>query len=58
MGVQFALHGVLRASGNMVIAMMLTLVSQWILQFPLAYVLSKHTSLEAQGICGRSRSPA
>jgi putative MATE family efflux protein len=50
MGVQFALTGVLRASGNMVIAMMLTLVSQWILQFPLAYVLSKHTSLEAQGI--------
>jgi putative MATE family efflux protein len=50
MGVQFALTGVLRASGNMVIAMMLTLVSQWVLQFPLAYVLSKHTSLAAQGI--------
>jgi Na+-driven multidrug efflux pump len=33
-----------------VIAMMLTLVSQWVLQFPLAYVLSKHTSLAAQGI--------
>jgi putative MATE family efflux protein len=50
MGVQFALTGVLRASGNMVIAMMLTLVSQWVLQFPLAYVLSKHTDLAAQGI--------
>jgi Na+-driven multidrug efflux pump len=50
MGVQFALTGVLRASGNMVISMMLTLVSQWVLQFPLAYVLSKHTALGAQGI--------
>ena len=50
MGVQFALTGVLRASGNMVIAMMLTLVSQWVLQFPLAYVLSKHTELGPQGI--------
>ena len=30
--------------------MVLTLVSQWVLQFPLAYVLSKHTALGAQGI--------
>ena len=37
-------------SGNMVITMVLTLVSQWVLQFPLAYVLSKHTTLGAQGI--------
>jgi putative MATE family efflux protein len=50
MGAQFALTGVLRASGNMVIAMVLTLVSQWVLQFPLAYVLSKNTTLGAQGI--------
>jgi Na+-driven multidrug efflux pump len=50
MGVQFALTGVLRASGNMVITMMLTLISQWVLQFPLAYVLSKHTALGVQGI--------
>jgi putative MATE family efflux protein len=49
-GLQFALTGVLRASGNMVVTMMLTLVSQWVLQFPLAYVLSKHTTLGAQGI--------
>ena len=48
-GVQFALTGVLRASGNMVIAMMLTLVSQWVLQFPLAYVLSKHTRAGGAG---------
>jgi Na+-driven multidrug efflux pump len=50
MGVQFALTGVLRASGNMVISMVLTLVSQWVLQFPLAYVLSKHTGLGPQGL--------
>ena len=50
MGVQFALTGVLRASGNMVVTMALTLMSQWVLQFPLAYVLSKHTTLGAEGI--------
>ncbi|MFT3727598.1 MAG: MATE family efflux transporter [Terricaulis sp.] len=50
LGMQLALTGVLRASGNMVIAMVLTLVSQWVLQFPLAYVLSKHTSLGANGL--------
>lgn len=50
MGVQLALTGVLRASGNMLISMVLTLVSQWVLQFPLAYVLSKHTTLGADGI--------
>jgi putative MATE family efflux protein len=50
LGLQFALTGVLRASGNMVMTMVLTLVSQWVLQFPLAYVLSKHTALGALGI--------
>ena len=50
MGAQFSLTGVLRASGNMVVTMMLTLVSQWVLQFPLAYVLSKHTALQERGI--------
>ena len=50
LGAQFAFTGVLRASGNMVVTMVLTLVSQWVLQFPLAYVLSKHTALGMQGI--------
>jgi len=49
-GAQFALSGVFRASGNMVVNMMLTIVALWVLQFPLAYVLSKHTSLGAEGI--------
>jgi Na+-driven multidrug efflux pump len=26
------------------------MVSQWMIQFPLAYVLSKHTTLDAQGL--------
>ena len=30
--------------------MMITLVSQWVLQFPLAYVLSTHTTLRERGI--------
>jgi Na+-driven multidrug efflux pump len=42
--------GVLRASGNMVTTMAITLVSQWVLQFPLAYVLSMHTKLGERGI--------
>ena len=50
LGLQFALTGVLRASGNMVVTMVLTLVSQWVLLFPIAYVLSKHTALAVQGI--------
>lgn len=50
LGLQFALTGVFRASGNMVLTMVLTLVSQWVVQFPLAYVLSKHTDLHEQGI--------
>ncbi|MCW3087452.1 MAG: transporter [Sediminibacterium sp.] len=50
MGLQLCLTGVLRASGNMVTAMVLTLVSQWVLQFPIAYVLSRHTRLGAEGI--------
>lgn len=49
-GIQLCLTGVLRASGNMVIAMVLTLVSQWVLQFPLAYVLGKHTSMHIHGL--------
>ena len=49
-GAQFAFAGVFRASGNMVVNMTLTISSQWLLQLPLAYVLSKHTSLGAEGI--------
>ncbi len=49
MAVQFSLNGVLRASGNMMTTMILALVSQWVIQFPMAYILSKHTSLGVMG---------
>ncbi|HEU0137218.1 MAG TPA: MATE family efflux transporter [Flavobacterium sp.] len=49
-GLQMSLAGVLRASGNMISAMVLTLVSQWVLQFPLAYILSHKTGLGVDGI--------
>tara|TARA_R110000868_G_scaffold6865_4_gene37989 strand:- start:3671 stop:5098 length:1428 start_codon:yes stop_codon:yes gene_type:complete len=49
-GVQLCVVAAFRASGNMVSAMVIALVAQWMLQFPLAYVLSKHTVLGAAGI--------
>ena len=45
MGLQMAILWVFRASGNMTTAFMLSVISQWVFQFPLAYVLSKHTGL-------------
>jgi Na+-driven multidrug efflux pump len=50
MGLQLALMGVFRAAGKMLVAMTLALFSQWILQFPLAYILSIHTSLGPSGL--------
>ena len=49
-GVQLCMLSAFRASGNMLAAMVIALVSQFMLQFPLAYILSKHTTLQAQGI--------
>ncbi len=49
-GVQLCMVSTFRASGNMVTAMMFALLSQWIIQFPLAYILSKHTGLHANGL--------
>jgi len=43
--IQMATIWVLRVAWNMKTALILTLISQWVLQFPLAYILSKHTSL-------------
>jgi len=50
LGVQMSLSGVFRASGNMIIPLLFSIVSLWVLQFPIAYILSKHTTLEALGI--------
>ncbi|MDB5806029.1 MAG: putative efflux pump [Betaproteobacteria bacterium] len=49
-GVQLSVVSAFRASGNMLSAMVIALVSQWMIQFPLAYVLSKHTVLGAEGL--------
>ena len=49
-GIQLCFVAAFRASGNMMIAMVIALVGQWVIQFPVAYVLSKHTSLQAEGI--------
>src|SRR5580692_3095308 len=49
-GVQLCIVSAFRASGNMLIAMVIALVSQFMVQFPLAYVLSKHTELAARGL--------
>jgi putative MATE family efflux protein len=49
-GVQLCIVSAFRASGNMLNAMVIALVSQWMIQFPLAYVLSKHSALQASGI--------
>jgi len=50
MGIQLALTGVFRASGNMVTTMIIALISQWVLQLPIAYMLSKYTSLGVNGL--------
>lgn len=49
-GVQLCIVSAFRASGNMLIAMTIAMVSQWMIQFPLAYVLSKHTTLQGDGL--------
>ena len=49
-GIQLSIVSAFRASGNMLIAMVIALVSQWMIQFPMAYVLSKHTALMAEGL--------
>ena len=49
-GVQMALNGLFRGSGNTMISMVLSIVSLWILRFPSAYILSRHTPLEEIGL--------
>jgi putative MATE family efflux protein len=49
-GLQHTINGTLRGTGNTLAAMVLTIVSAWVIQFPLAYILSRHTSLGVDGI--------
>ncbi len=49
-GVQFTINGTFMGAGNTGVSMVLSIIAFWVFQFPLAYVLSKHTSLEEVGI--------
>ena len=49
-GIQMSLNGVFRGSGNTVFPMVLSIISLWILRFPLAYVLSHFTHFAERGI--------
>ena len=49
-GLQHVITATLRGAGNTMAAMVLTIVSAWVIQFPLAYVLSQHRSLGIDGI--------
>jgi putative MATE family efflux protein len=49
-GIQQVVTGTFRGAGDTTAAMLQTLVSQWVLRFPLAYVLSRHTPLAENGI--------
>ncbi len=49
-GLQQTLGGAFRGSGNTFNTMILAMVSLWVLQFPIAYVLSQHTALGAVGL--------
>ncbi|MCC6203008.1 MAG: MATE family efflux transporter [Gammaproteobacteria bacterium] len=50
MAAQQVLLGAFRGAGGTMAAMLIALVTQWVLQFPVSYVLSRHTSLGAVGI--------
>jgi len=49
-GVQQVIAGTLRGAGNTLAAMMLAITTQWVFQFPLAYLLSHKTKLGVSGI--------
>ena len=49
-GVQQVIAGTLRGAGNTLAAMMLAITTQWVFQFPLAYLLSHKTTLGIQGV--------
>ncbi|MCK4730290.1 MAG: MATE family efflux transporter [Candidatus Aenigmarchaeota archaeon] len=49
-GLQMSLNGAFRGSGNTMIPLILSIISLWVLRFPIAYILSKHTVLAELGI--------
>ena len=49
-GLTLTFNGVFQGAGNTRVPMMLSIVSLWIFEFPLSYILSKHTGLDETGI--------
>src|SRR5690606_39785177 len=49
-GIQQVVGGAFRGGGNTTLAMLLAVVSLWVFRFPIAYLLSFHTSLKINGI--------
>lgn len=49
-GLQLCLSGVFQGSGNTKISMIFSIVATWVFEFPIAYILSNHTSLESTGL--------
>ncbi len=49
-GVQQVASGAMRGGGSPMISMMVAIVSLWVIRFPIAYILSKHTALGQVGI--------
>jgi len=45
-----SLNGLFRGSGNTTTSMILSIISLWVIRFPLAYILSKHTPLAEIGL--------
>ncbi|MFC1478211.1 MATE family efflux transporter [Candidatus Margulisiibacteriota bacterium] len=50
LGIQHVLCGAFRGSGDTIAAMVMAVISLWLLQFPLAFVLSRFTVLSESGI--------
>lgn len=49
-GVQLCVVAAFRASGDMLTAMLVALLSQFVFQFPIAYILSRWTDLSTAGL--------
>jgi len=49
-GVQMSIGAILQASGNTFTSMLLTIGSQWLIQLPIAFLLSRYTALGLTGL--------
>lgn len=49
-GVVLILNGVFQGAGNTRISMIFSIVSLWVFEFPISYLLSKHTGMHEMGI--------